>query len=224
MPISPVAGVVAVIGDQHALRAVRLERGQQLVGEALHAIGRRHVAVARAPEGQRVDQRLGQDDLARGGERGAVEDPGVRARQVQVLGRARAQVVQQLAAVHLDHVAALVEHRDYQGAVEVLVAAFSDQADLLQPGADVGAGLARLLRQPQAQRTVGHAELEGRDQLGMRQAARLEVSRRLSRGLQALVVVVDGLVQQRPVVGVEGHRRRQAAHRRALDLAGLASS
>ena len=34
-----VAGVVAVVGDQHALDAVRLERGQDVVREALDAVG-----------------------------------------------------------------------------------------------------------------------------------------------------------------------------------------
>jgi transcriptional regulator with XRE-family HTH domain len=136
-----------------------------------------------------------------------------------VLGRARAQVVQELAPVHLHHVARLVEDRDHQRAIEVLVAALADQAHLLQARPDVGTGLARFLRQPQPQRAVGHAQLEGGDQLRVRQAARGQVGQRLRAVLQSLVVVVEGLAQERPVIGIEGDRRRQGAHRRSLGLA-----
>ena len=59
-----VAGLVAVVGDEHA-RYHASERRPVVLGKALHAVARRHVAEARAPERQRVDQRFAQDDLLR---------------------------------------------------------------------------------------------------------------------------------------------------------------
>ena len=98
----------------------------------------------------------------------------------------------------------------------MLVPAVADQADLGQPRPDLAAGLAVLLRQPQAERSVGHAQFEVRDQFRVRQAARGQVGLRraflTSGGQQALVVVADGLVQQRLIVGIEGHRRRQGSN------------
>ena len=70
-----------------------LEGRQVVGGEALDAVARRHVAEARAPEGQRVDQRLAQDDLLARLERRDVEDAAVRAGQVEVQRRPRPQLV-----------------------------------------------------------------------------------------------------------------------------------
>ena len=104
-----------------------------IVGEAFDAIGAGDVAIARTPERQRVDQRFAQDDflvrlqclhvehatatLARG--------------QVQMLGCACAQVVQELAAIHLKDVAVFIAHRHDQRTVEMLVAGFAVDADFL---------------------------------------------------------------------------------------------
>lgn len=200
-----------------------LEGGDVLIGEALDAVGRRDVAVARTPEGQRVDQGFAQDDLFAGLQRDSVEHAPaapVACRQVQMLRGAGAQVVQELPAVDLDHAALLVEDGNDQRAVEVLVAALAVQADLGQACADVGAGLAGLLGQPQAEGAVGQTQLEVRDQLGMVEPARHQVGAGLARGQQPLVVVVNRLVQQRLVVGIERHGRRQCAHGRALHSAG----
>jgi hypothetical protein len=218
-----VARVVAVVGDEHALDAVRLERGEDAGREALGAVAAGHVGEAGTPEGHGVDQRLAQDHFALAGfalsgldHAGQVEHARMRPRQVQVFGRARPQVVQELAAVHLHHGAGCIEHRHHQRAVEVLVPAVAQDADRLQALADGCAILAVLLRQPQAQRAVGHAEPEGVHQSRVIEPARLEVREPLARLLQPLLVVVDRLRQQRLVVGIQGHRRRQCAHRRAL--------
>ena len=102
----PVAGVVAVVGDQHPLGAVRLEGLEVVRGEALDAVARGHVAEAGAPEGQRVDQRLAEDDLLRSTEGVEVEDAAVRAGQVEVVGACRSRRSwRDLAAVDLDDVA-----------------------------------------------------------------------------------------------------------------------
>jgi hypothetical protein len=86
-----------------------------------------------------------------------------------------------------------------------------------QTGADVGSGLALLVGQAQAQRAVGHAQAEVRQQLGVVQAARAQIGLPLRVDQQALVVVLHGLVQQRLVVGIKGHGRSKltngATHR-----------
>ena len=55
------AGRVPIVGDQHPFHPMRGDRLQQLVGEPAGAIAGRDVPIARRPEGQGVDQRLGQD-------------------------------------------------------------------------------------------------------------------------------------------------------------------
>lgn len=87
------------------------------------------------------------------------------------------------------------------------------EADPLQPGPYVRAGLAGLFREPQAQRAVGIAEPEPLDQLGVRQPPRRQILQRLRRLFERLVIIADHLIQQRRIVGIEGHRRRQSAHR-----------
>ena len=62
------AGVVAVEGEEHPLDLVSPEGLQVLLGEARRPVGRGDVAEAGRPEGQSVDQRLGEDDLLRLGQ------------------------------------------------------------------------------------------------------------------------------------------------------------
>jgi len=77
---------------------VALEGVEQLVGKAFDAVGAGDVTVARAPEGQRVDQGFAEDDFAAGDQRFDVEDasaPTFSGRQIQVFRGAGAQVVAQ---------------------------------------------------------------------------------------------------------------------------------
>ena len=83
---------VAVVGDINSLRAVLLKRRPMLVGKAVHAVDRGHVAIARAPEGQRVDQRFAQDDFFRRPQRLLVPHSAMRPRQVQVIVGSGAQI------------------------------------------------------------------------------------------------------------------------------------
>ena len=204
-----VAGVVAIVSDQDALGAVLLERGQVIVGETLHAVACRDVAIARAPERHGIDQRLAQDDFLRGSERFDVPHAAVRSRQIQVQGRARSQIRCDLAAVDLQHVAGFIEYRNHQRAVEVLAPGGAVQPQLREPAADRLAVLAVLLRQSKTERAIGVAEFEALDQFGMCKPAGLEIGLRLGALLEGLMVVVDDLVEQRLVVGVERHRRGQ---------------
>ena len=86
-----VSRLVAVVSDQHALNAVFPERRAVVVGEAVDAIARGHIAKACAPERQRVDERFAQNDLFRGFQRLLVPYAAVRARQVEMQRRARPQ-------------------------------------------------------------------------------------------------------------------------------------
>ena len=124
--------------------------------------------------------------------------------------RALAQAGRDLAAVQAEHVAREIEDRDHYRTVEVLVAALAQDAELLQPPAHLGAGLAVLLRQPVAERAVGEAQLAVRNHLGMREAAAFEIAQRFGRSLQHLVVVVDHLAQDLLIAGVRRDGRFEA--------------
>ena len=128
------ACLVAVVGNQHPLCTVCFECGQHVIGEAFNAIGAGDVAIPRTPERQRINQRFAQDDFLVRLQCPHVEyaTPAPFARgQVQVLGCACAQVVQELAAIHFNDVALLVQHRHDQRTVEMLVAGFAVDADFL---------------------------------------------------------------------------------------------
>ena len=95
----------------------------------------------------------------------------------------------------------------------MLVPGVAQDAHALQLGAQLGTGRAVLQRQAQAQRAVRVAQAEALGQLGVREPARFEVGQCFGAGFEGLVVVVDGLVQQPLLVGLQAHRRRQLAHR-----------
>ena len=126
-----------------------------------------------------------------GPQRLQVEDAAVRSGQVQVQRRPLAQIAADLAAVHAGDLAAFVEDRDHQGAIEMLVAALAEEAKLLQRlriscrpcvlAAAAGPGCG-------SQSRAGNARSPR-----MSEAARFQVGQRLGRLLQRLVVVVDGL-------------------------------
>ena len=86
----------------------------------------------------------------------------------------------------------------------MLVTAAAVDADAGEPFAHHLADLARLRRDPVAERAVGEAEPEALEGLGVPEAAAFEVGDRLGRVLERLVVVADDLGQQLLVVGVEG--------------------
>ena len=204
-----VARRVAVVRDQHPLDTVGQERFVVLARETVRAVRRGHVAEARAPKRQRVDQRLAHDHLLAGREGGEVPDARVRAGQVQVLRRALPQRSVDLPAVRLHHLAIEIEDRDDERAVQVLVAALADDPQLLEAFADLLPCLAARLRQAQTERAVGKAQLESPNRLVVGDSALLEVRERLWALEQGLVVVVDHLPQQIAIARVEPHRRRQ---------------
>jgi len=216
------AGFVAVERDQHPLCAVAPHGVQDIVGEALRAIGAGDVLVAGAPEGHGVDQRLTEDDFRGGGERRHVPDAAMRTGQIQVQRRVHA--FGDLAPVDLGDVAGRVEHRHHQAAVEVLVPRLTQNADLLQPAAYLGAGLDLAGGQAQPQGAIGEAQPVPLDHLARTDAAFVEIGQRLGAGEQGLVVVADDLVEQFLLAGIQGHGRRQLAHERALDRAGTVTA
>ena len=90
----------------------------------------------------------------------------------------------------------------------MLMTGFAQEPDLLQPAADLMAGLARLLRQPQPERPVGKADSVTLDQLRIIEPPTCEVRERLRGLLQALVVIPDRLVKQRLIARIEVYRCR----------------
>ena len=84
-----VAGLVAVVRDEHALDGVRTKRRQVFVGEAFDAIARRHV---RKPAHQNVSASMSDSQrIISLDSRKPVEVPhaAVRPRQIQMQRRAR---------------------------------------------------------------------------------------------------------------------------------------
>jgi len=171
-------------------------------GEAFDAVARRDVAEAGGPEGEGVDEGFAEDDLLLALEPLGVEDAAVRPREVEMERRAGLEIVADLAAVDLRDVAGIVEDRDDEGADEVLVARVAEEAELLEPGAHLEAGLAVHQGDAQAEGAVGVAELEVVDEVGMRQAALLEIRESFRALLEALVVVGDDLPQDLLVAAV----------------------
>ena len=188
------------------------------MGEALDAVGGRDVAEACAPECECVDERLAEDDFLRGDEGLDVEDAAVRAGEVEMERRAGAQLVswRDLPAVGAEGLAPLAEDRDDERAVEVLVAAVPEDSELLEPCADLLAGLAVHGGEAVAEGPVGVAEPEAVDEFGMDEASLLEIAECLRALLQRLVVVADHLAEKLAVVGVEVDGRRQLRDGRAL--------
>ncbi len=97
--------------------------------------------------------------------------------------RAFAQVRRDLAPVQAQHAAIEVEDREYDGAVEVLVAALTQDAEPLQAPAQLRAFLAVPVRQRQPELAIGEAQLEVVDHLRIREAAALQVPQRFPASL-----------------------------------------
>ena len=107
-----------------------------IVGEAVDAVARSHMAEARAPERQRVDQRLAQDDLFRHGQRLLHSTrPGAVPADTDAAAFPRA-VAGVIFRPYISTTSpSRVEDRDHHRAVEVLVPALAQDAELLQPAA-----------------------------------------------------------------------------------------
>ena len=207
-----VPGFVVVVGDVNALRAVLLE-GRAMVGcEAVHPVARGYIPVARAPKGQRVDQRLAQDDVLGSDQRLFIPHAPMLAFQVQVVVRPAAQIVVDLPPVHLRHVTGWRNHRHDQRAVEMLVAALPVDAQLLQPAPHCRAVGAVLRRQAQPQRPVGEAQPETLDHLRRLQPPAFQIPLRLRRLVESVLIKAHDFQQQFAVPGLRRHRRGQLPH------------
>lgn len=90
--------------------------------KALDAVGRGDVSETRAPEGERVDERLAQDDLVGGSRRGEVEHAAVRSPEIEMERGPRSQPARDLPPVEVHDASGLVTDRNHERAVEVLVA------------------------------------------------------------------------------------------------------
>ena len=143
------------------LRAVLLKRFPVRVVEPVHAVAGRHVAIARAPERQRVDQRFAEDDVFRRDQRLLVPHAAPWPRQVQVILGSGPQMVEDLAPVHLHHVAVESKIGITSEPTKCSCPLFSPQdAQLLQPSALARTLDTVLIVQVVIQRTVGKPSLK----------------------------------------------------------------
>ena len=131
--------------------------------------------------------------------------------QVEVQGRADAQVVTDLSAVELGDTACGVGHRDNEGPGQVLVAtlAIDAEGDEATPECRPGLGLAIGEAQPEG--PVGVAEAEVLDGLGVVDLAALQIGEGLGGLGQGGAVVGDHLGEGLGVVDVEGDRGRKTS-------------
>jgi hypothetical protein len=157
------AGVVPIVGDQHALDVMLFERAQVIGGKSLHPITGSHIPIAHTPERQRIDQRFAEDYFLHRAQRRCIPHTPVRTGQVQVFGCAGAQMFIQLATVDFRHFSVANDDWDDERAVKMLVAALAQDPDALQRSAQGRAFHPGFLRQSIAQGAIGHAELEGAD-------------------------------------------------------------
>ena len=111
---SAVARLVPVVRDQNPFGSISREGLQVIRRESLHPIRRRHVAVTRAPERKRVDQRLTQDDFPGIAQRFDVPDALVCSGKVEVERGSFAEIGKDLAAIDLRDVPGLVRHRNHE--------------------------------------------------------------------------------------------------------------
>ncbi|CCW17159.1 hypothetical protein EBBID32_14980 [Sphingobium indicum BiD32] len=190
-----------------------------LVGKPTRAPGTGDVAIARTPEGQSVDRRFAQDHVVARRERRPVEQAPMRTRQVEMIGRALAQIVPDLAAVEVDHDARPVADRHHQAPAQMLMAAVAQHAEPLELAPHVCARLAVLLRQTVAQGAIGKAKAEGVDQIRMGEATLFQIGQRLRVGTQRTAIIVRHIAQQRAVLGRRQHR--QLGDGRSRDRGGV---
>ena len=212
-------GLVAVVRDQHPLGAVPFKSPPVVRRHPRRSVRRRHVAKARTPEGQRVEQRLAQNDLPARLQRLHIPHPPVRTRQVQMPRRPRPQIRRDLAPVELGDPARLIEHRDHDGPIQMLVAAGPQHPEPLKPLPDPRPLPPVLRRQPVGQAPVRVAEPEALHHLRMPQSPTRQVPERRRTAHQRRAVVIQHPQQQRRVVllGIEHPRqlhRRRDLHRR----------
>ena len=212
--------LVAVVSDVDSLGAVLAEGLPVMVVEPVHAVAGGHVAIARAPERQCVDQRFAQDDFFRRDQRRFVPHSAPWPRQVQVIFGSGPQIVVDLAPVHLHHFTVEIEDRNHQRSYEVLMPGLlPEDAQLLQASALAQTLDAVLVLQAVIERAIGKAQPEVLDHLRRLQAALEEILLRSRRLLERGVVVVHHDAQQLLIVYRRLEQRRQFGHGRDFSAA-----
>ena len=156
------SGVITIEGDQQATDVMAFESVEQFIGQPVGSVDRRHVAIARRPERQRVDDRFAQNDFVGRVQRFAVEDAAMRTRQIEVTARVLLAVVDP-PTVKLFQLAVDREQRERHAAAEVFMSAVAKDAEGFQTLADFPARLDLFRRQPQPQRAIDEADPEPLD-------------------------------------------------------------
>lgn len=166
-----VARRVVVLGAHQPARANVVQQRPQVFIDAARAEAARHVAKARAPERQRVQDGFAQDDFAAAHHRFGVPHAALGRFQVKMQRRALAQAVGDFAAVELHGLPVPVADREHDRAVQVLVSGFLAQhAELLQPRFQFTARR-RGRRHAIAERPIGVADFEPLHRLRMKALA-----------------------------------------------------
>ena len=130
----------------------------------------------------------------------AIEQAAMRPGRIQVLQFARVAAGLRPPAVKADDRAGFVVQRHDDAAVKMFVAAVAPQAKLRQPRPQRVALLPVVLRQPQAQRPVGKADLKTVNEFVAVQSPAGQICARRRRLLQPFVIVARHLAEQRRVV------------------------
>jgi hypothetical protein len=207
------SGFIPVIGNQHLFCSMAFESLPVVFRESVHSVACRHVPVIGAPEGKGINQRFTENDLFRDCQRLFIPDTFVRPGKVRMQRRALAQPFRDLPTVHFRDCSSEINHRDYNRAGEVLVAAFSQDAESLQSSPDLRAFLAVAFRQSVAKRSIRKTQPEVFDHFRMLQASALQIPQSFGALLQGLVIISNYAVQRRLVVD-SGLKRRLEFYRR----------
>lgn len=174
-------------------------------GPAVDPIGRGHVPEPRAPQRQRVDDRLTDDQLL-GPEPSGVEDPVVRAGQVEVpRGRVRVEP----AAIDLPNLASGVEDGKGQAAPEVLVPGCLDHAQVPQPATHSRPLGGARVRDPVTQRPITEPDPERLDRFRVVDPTASQERQRVAVPGQRLRVMPDHHPQQLGVASIRLDQRRE---------------
>ena len=120
---------VTVIGNQDTRYLVMLKGGKMVIGKSFNAVAGSHIVVACMPEGHGIHQRFTQNDFTHTLQAAFIPNAAMRPWQIQM--QRWIDAFRDLAAINFGHIARRVKHRYHQTAVEVFMAAVTQNARVL---------------------------------------------------------------------------------------------